>query len=138
MESLGFMDLLKLANGDYRICISSEQFFPDEDFLRGALYHLQQAIEKVMKANILFHGGNLVHTHNINYLIKLSSDAGASVPQDITDVAEAITSWEVATRYDPYIFCTEEKYNKAKNGYLQLRQQLETCISQIEEEVNEL
>lgn len=61
--SIGFEDLLGLAEGDYKMCILAEKGFPDEYAVRGAVYHLQQAIEKALKAAVLINGETPPFTH---------------------------------------------------------------------------
>lgn len=66
--SIGFNDLLELAEGDYKMCLLAEKGFPDEYAVRGAVYHLQQAIEKVLKAAVLINGETPPFTRNIAVL----------------------------------------------------------------------
>lgn len=66
--SIGFEALLELAEGDYKMCLLAEKGFPDEYAARGAVYHLQQAIEKALKAAVLINGETPPFTHNIAVL----------------------------------------------------------------------
>lgn len=61
--SIGFEALLELAEGDYKMCLLAEKGFPDEYAVRGAVYHLQQAIEKALKAAVLINGETPPFTH---------------------------------------------------------------------------
>ncbi len=115
--SNGFEDLLSLSECDYLACKAMEEHFPDEFAVRTALYHLQQATEKVLKAVILFNGEYPAFTHDIDKLAEHCKKLGEALPEELDDISDSLTLWESKSRYDPYITFSKAKYDKAKKAY---------------------
>ena len=65
-----------------------------------ACYHVQQAIEKCLKAIIAHSGLPIPRTHNLEDLGQAAIDAIPSLELDIDGLAE-ITPFAVELRYDP-------------------------------------
>lgn len=69
-------------------------------------YHLQQAVEKLIKFQIYRNATNCVgrnmYTHNILALIRYSQQLGLliNIPKYIALKAAIITTWEASSRYD--------------------------------------
>jgi HEPN domain-containing protein len=61
-------------------------------------FHAQQAIEKAIKAVIVYEGIRLVKTHNLRMLINICGDKGIDVP-GITTSLERLTRYGVEDRY---------------------------------------
>ena len=125
-------DFLILAERDYKLCAKVEEDFPDEYAESAASYHIQQAVEKLLKALILLHGEEPQFTHNITKLAVTCEKLGIVLPACLDDVTEVLTQWETANRYDPFIAFSEKKYGKAREAYLGLKKMLETLIEDIE------
>ena len=69
-------------------------------------YHIQQAVEKMIKIQI-YHSGKpydnkSIYTHDINNLIVYSRLIGVKlvIPKVIEDNCMTITDWEAGSRYD--------------------------------------
>lgn len=134
--SIGYMDLLKIAECDYKACKAMEGFFPDEFAVRTALYHLQQAVEKTLKALILYNGEYPAFTHDIGKLIEHCEKLGESFSEGAELVADSLTLWENQTRYDPFVKLSEKKYKIAKSFYEEARNKI-TLANEIAEEQQE-
>ena len=128
--SMGFVDLLKLAEGDFKTSVDMERSFPDEYAVRSSAYHLQQAVEKVLKAVILYNGETPPFTHDIGRLADQCSKLGISFDNELENIADTLTLWESKCRYDPYITFTLKKYNAAKQAYIAISQKLRQEITQ--------
>ncbi len=115
--SIGFTDLLRIAECDFQTCEAMEKFFPDEFAVRTALYHLQQAVEKALKALVLYNGEFPPFTHDIGKLIVQCEKLGESFSDSAELVADSLTLWENQTRYDPFVNFSEKKYKIAKAFY---------------------
>ena len=77
-----------------------------KDIKNIAAYHLQQAVEKLIKYQIYESGNNLnnsqLYTHNIERLIVYGDSLGIGliVPTYIRERSIVLTSWEAGSRYD--------------------------------------
>lgn len=128
--SMGFNDLLKLAEWDFKTAVDMEKSFPDEYAVRASAYHLQQAVEKILKAAILYNGENPPFTHDIGRLAEHCSRLGISFDDELENIADTLTLWESKCRYDPYITLTQKKYDMAKQAYTDISQKLKHEITQ--------
>lgn len=70
--------------------------------INNAAYHLQQAVEKVLKASLECVGVTVPNTHKISKLISMTVNNGANltVTYWIDDHAEMLSEWETETRYN--------------------------------------
>lgn len=128
--SIGFDNLLVLAEGDYKMCLLAEKGFPDEYAVRGAVYHLQQAIEKALKAAVLISGETPPFTHNIAVLAQQCNKLGMELSEEFETVYDAVSFWESSSRYDPYFSFTEASYQTAKKLYCEIIQKVRATIEQ--------
>lgn len=77
-------------------------------------YHLQQAVEKALKAFLECAGVPVPNTHDIDKLVRMSKNNGscAVLTDWIVEKADMLTRWETDTRYD-VDYCVEEKKVRA-------------------------
>ncbi len=85
-----------------------------EGKLHIALYHLQQAVEKSLKAVIVAKGiGALRRTHRIDVLLNILREQGVEIPYSV-ELAEILTDYAFSTRYpDDYVPVSKEEYEEA-------------------------
>ena len=121
-------DLLILASRDMTLCEKVEPDFPDEYAVSAAAYHIQQAIEKLIKALILIHGEYPAFTHNIVKLIAHCEKLGIEIPKELDEVADALSLWKTNTRYDPEYPVSNKKYQKAKIAYSSVYEKVNAFI----------
>lgn len=125
-------DFLILAERDFRLCEKVEEDFPDEYAVSAASYHIQQAVEKLLKGLILLRGEEPQFTHNITKLAIKCESLGIALPECLDDVTEVLTQWEMTNRYDPFVAFSEKKYGKAREAYRQLKETLEQMIGEVQ------
>lgn len=92
-----------------------ESSYNDEMILNNAAYHLQQAVEKVLKGALECVGVTVPNTHKISRLVKMVSDNGANVMLTdwIDDHSEMLSEWEAQTRYDMDFLVEKRKLDTA-------------------------
>ncbi|MCD7744439.1 MAG: HEPN domain-containing protein [Lachnospiraceae bacterium] len=92
----------------------------DEAYINNVAYHLQQAVEKTLKAFLECVGVTVPNTHDIDKLVRMSGNNGscAIVTQWIEEKADMLTRWETDTRCD-IDYCVER--NKAVEGFEEIR-----------------
>lgn len=79
------------------------EIFPVEVF--G--FHVQQAIEKILKGWLCFRGINFPKIHDLDELSSLLSDNEISLPEEYAHLL-AFTDFAVTFRYDVYLDIEEE------------------------------
>ena len=134
-------DFAITANRDYETCLLMESRFPEEFAISTASFHIQQAVERILKADILLMGSNPEHTHSIRKLSEECTKLGLHMPKGLDDIADSLTIWESSNRYDSYITFSKDKYDTAKNVYLELKCYFEMymkAIKDLNEEDSEL
>ena len=96
----------------------------DEAYMNAVAYHLQQAVEKTLKAFLECVGVTVPNTHDIDKLVRMSRDNGSRVvmTQWLKDKTDMLTRWETDTRYD-MDYCVEKE--KVENGLAEVKRFLE-------------
>ena len=120
-----------LAERDHKLCLLAEKEFPDEYAVSAAAYHIQQAVEKILKGLTLIYGETPEFTHNIAKLSMRLGSLGIKLPDELEDISDTLTLWESTVRYDPFIDLSEKKYSCAKRVYAELWAMLEKELSNI-------
>jgi len=94
---MGKISLYDRAVGDFKQGLHAlKDAHIDDVMCDMAGYHLQQAVEKLLKHLITLQGDEFPFTHDISLLLdKISSD----VPQWIIDNRETLIKYEALTRY---------------------------------------
>jgi HEPN domain-containing protein len=88
-------DWLRHAESDFALCSHP----PFENVLLESLcFHAQQAVEKSIKAVLVFHGVSFPRTHDIAALVTSIRNAGIHWSDDL-DEAVDLTEYAVALRY---------------------------------------
>lgn len=123
-------ELLKAAENDYKIILRLWNDIGDEWGMQGAMYHFQQAIEKLLKTLIMISGNEFPHTHDINRLLKLYPDAD-ELPSELNELAGVLTSWEAETRYGSSLLTNIKTLEECKSIYNGLH---ELVLSKMTEE----
>ncbi len=89
--------------------------FGGDIFFEDPCYELQQAVEKSLKALLLYNEVEFPRTHDIDQLIKLLKLNSVEVPDKILE-ASIMTQYAVRTRYpDDSRRITQEEYCEALN-----------------------
>lgn len=89
--------------------------YNDEMILNNAAYHLQQAVEKVLKGALECVGVTIPNTHKISKLVKMVSDHGANLVLTdwLDDHSEMLSEWEAQTRYNMDFLVEKRKLDAA-------------------------
>ncbi len=98
---------------------SAEQNPRFAKYLRGqAAYHVQQAVEKLIKIQLYNSGNQLdlskIYKHSISSLLSYADDMGIviNVPALIRKNDELVTSWEAEGRYDVHLVVRTDTLRK--------------------------
>ena len=108
--------LFRSARMDYETAVMIWQsLYNDEMILNNAAYHLQQAVEKVLKGALECVGVTVPNTHKISKLVRMISDNGANllITDWIDDHSEMLGEWEAQTRYDMDFLVEKRKLDTA-------------------------
>lgn len=85
------------------------------------------------KAIILFDGEYPAFTHDIDKLVDHAVRLGESFEMDTDEISDTLTLWESKSRCDPYITFKTSKYQKNKEFYEELEENLSQKIENITE-----
>jgi HEPN domain-containing protein len=79
-------------------------------------FHMQQCVEKYLKAFLVFNGKEFRKTHNIAELIKLCSEIDESFNELLDNKIVGLTDYAVEARYVEYFYFPNiEETNEAIN-----------------------
>lgn len=93
-------DLIKLAETDLKVAKLVLNSANDELMQNSAAYHVEQAVEKLLKAKLDSIGIQAGITHNIQTLCDEMDKAKIDYPDWIKDKAYDISSWATTIRYN--------------------------------------
>lgn len=125
--AISFNDFLILSERDMKSCTLFEAEFPDEYAVSTAMYHMEQAIEKQLKALLLLNGEEPPCTNDIRRLMQKCAEFTV-LPAELDIVADSLTLWESKTRYDPYIVFSRTQYDLAKRAYGEIKENLNEIL----------
>ena len=119
-------NLLTQAERDFKLIETIYCNLPEPWAIQAIMYHLQQAIEKLLKVLILLGGSKYPREHNIRGLMCLCDSA--DLPSELDDLADTLTLWEAGVRYDSCVLTSEKKLNQCIELYRQLH---DTVVSKM-------
>lgn len=87
----------------------------DEMILNNAAYHLQQAVEKVLKGALECVGITVPNTHKITKLLSMVFNHGVNlvITDWIDDHSEMLSEWEAESRYNMDFLVEKRKLDRA-------------------------
>jgi HEPN domain-containing protein len=91
--------LLRMAEKDYRALCGMEDSAVFSEEIFG--FHVQQAVEKTLKAWLCARGTSFPKTHDLDELGALLEGAGQRIPESFLALLE-FTDFAVAFRYDAF------------------------------------
>lgn len=129
---------IRLFRRAYLDCCAAENLLKvpvnDEAYMNTVAYHLQQAVEKTLKAFLECAGVTVPNTHDIDKLVRMSKHNGSRVmlTEWVEEKTDMLTRWETDTRYD-IDYCVEKE--KVQSGLKEVKKFLE--INGLKEELRE-
>lgn len=115
--------LLEKAKKDYDV-VKTMQTIDDELYLDICCYHIQQAVEKILKCSIEMRGNMYHFTHNISVLYDDYIASGWESLDTLELMAGTITDWEASSRYKDSFYATKKQLEQALSIYEQLEGRL--------------
>lgn len=104
---------------------SKEDWRYDRDI---ALYHLQQAIEKCVKALLIIENASYKKSHDISYLLRCVKHPLPNI-ESIIKYADEINMWEASTRYCFYELEDENIFYAVAMDYCILHRFVSSLLS---------
>lgn len=88
-------------------------------------FHLQQAVEKALKAALVEHTVEIPRTHDLGYLVEILSGQKVEIPTTVSS-SDWLTPWGVLFRYDddPTISLNRDKALEAATAAIALAEEL--------------
>ena len=115
--------LLEKARKDYDTVICMQKV-NDELYLDICCYHIQQAIEKVLKCSIELKGFRYSYEHSISKLYGEYINAGWPEYKDLRMMAGTLTDWKSSARYKDSFAATISQLADALEIYKELEKRL--------------
>lgn len=124
-------EMLKLAKADYK---AYQKLIEAEDVYVNniAYYHMQQAIEKLLKCAVELKGEKKPWGHDIREMYKKYVDSGWPEISEIKQVRDTVTLWESNSRYSVSFSADEEDLQAAILGYKILEKYIEEYLHALE------
>ena len=89
--------LASKAAGDL---LAAQKLAPDPEINDDPIgFHAQQAVEKALKVALTLQGADFPKTHDLDFLVTLSSKSGVDLPAEMAEVGW-LTPWAAEFRYD--------------------------------------
>ena len=115
--------LLEKAKKDYDTAIYMQKV-NDELYLGICCFHIQQAIEKVLKCSIELKGFRYPYEHSISKLYGVYINAGWPEYKDLSMMAGTLTDWESSAGYKDSFAATISQLADALEIYKELEKRL--------------
>lgn len=115
--------LLEKAKKDYDTAIYMQKV-NDELYLGICCFHIQQAIEKVLKCSIELKGFRYPYEHSISKLYGVYINAGWPEYKDLRMMAGTLTDWESSAGYKDSFAVTISQLADALEIYKELEKRL--------------
>lgn len=115
--------LLEKAKKDYDTAIYMQKV-NDELYLGICCFHIQQAIEKVLKCSIELKGFRYPYEHSISKLYGVYINAGWPEYKDLRMMAGTLTDWESSAEYKDSFAATISQLADALEIYKELEKRL--------------
>jgi HEPN domain-containing protein len=115
--------LLEKAKKDYDTAIYMQKV-NDELYLGICCFHIQQAIEKVLKCSIELKGFRYPYEHSISKLYGVYINAGWPEYKDLRMMAGTLTDWESSAGYKDSFAATISQLADALEIYKELEKRL--------------
>lgn len=93
-------DLLEIAKADLRMATLALGTTNDEIMQNMAAYHTQQAIEKIIKNELVAARGYAGVEHDLNILVADAKVAGVAIPEWVDQNSYEISRWATTIRYN--------------------------------------
>jgi len=106
-KKITLFDRAKADLQNARLILSQNN--PDELFLDIAAYHVQQAIEKMVKYALAINGVKHKQTHDMDVLYEQLEDAGIEVFPWLRENIDILNAYATKTRYGTNIVATTRK-----------------------------
>lgn len=121
--------LIEKARKDYDVVVTMRTL-NDDLYLDVCCYHMQQAIEKLLKCSIELCGERYPFTHAITPLYDLYLKTGWAQLEDLELMAGTITDWESSSRYKESFYATVRQLDRAISIYHELEQRLAAFLAE--------
>lgn len=121
--------LLEKARKDYDTVIYMQKI-NSKYYLDICCFHIQQAIEKLMKCSIELKGIRYPYEHSISKLYSVYIEAGWPEYQDLRMMADTLTDWESNADYTDSFAATISQLSDAIEIYKTLEKQLITYLTE--------
>jgi HEPN domain-containing protein len=111
----GHADEIKrwIIKGDHDLGTARVTYLHIPEFLDTVTFHCQQAVEKYLKAYLIFQSAKFRFTHDLIYLLDLICQKDAEFEKYYDSVSE-LQSYAIEVRYpNETIFLSNEKVEKA-------------------------
>lgn len=115
--------LLEKARKDYDVVQTMKQI-NDEVYLDICCYHIQQAIEKLLKCSIELKGNRYAFTHDISRHYADYINSGWDSLDTLELMSGTLTDWEAGSRYKESFFATTKQLETAISIYEELEKRL--------------
>ena len=128
------INLLTQAEHDFAVVLRLRNDLGDEWGMQAVMFHLQQAIEKLLKAIIVHSGKQYPKTSNIGELAALCPK-GTKLPEDLYSLADTLTLWGAEVPYNSDILSDVKTITKCRQLYLDLHKIVENIMFESETDV---